>query len=421
MKKIPSVNDIILTIYLLLMLLYVYASATGISVRLVLAFSLITLMYFAVKARYITIERGEGLWLLASTVMIIWTRRIESDVIYYNVTFLFTLFILIVMQSNTLNICLDSVIKIFRNMALATVLLVMLELVFKTKMTGILSIFLPTNALNDELLYISAGTGLRGLATSTNAVSLAAFIILTYSLYNFDANRNFNRYLSLVLALIALVVCGERSNFIFVPLTLCFVYLTHNNNTKGLKYIKIVFIILLLLGVFLIIKPQLEQIPALKRTFRTLDMLQKGEEIAGERSILYKRAFEMWQEKPIFGHGWFEFYYQNTGILKAGSNSHAHNLLFESLSELGIIGTILLFMPITHSIVLNISLLKRYEYIAANHKFKKILEFTLAMQVFFILDSMLHLTFFSPRVILYLLTLFILFNIKRKSENLDEI
>ena len=242
MKKIPSVKDTILTIYLLLMLLYVYASATGISVRLILACSLITLMYFAVKARYITIERGEWLWLLASMVMIMWTRRIESDVIYYNVTFLFTLLILIVLQSNTLNIRLDSIIKTFRNMALATVLLVMLELVFRTKMTGILSIFLPTNALNDELLYISAGTGLRGLASSTNAVSLAAFIILTYSLYNFDANRKFNRYFSLVLALIALVVCGERSNFIFVPLTLSFVYLTHNNNTKGLKYIRIIFI-----------------------------------------------------------------------------------------------------------------------------------------------------------------------------------
>lgn len=421
MKRSCSIPHVILNVYLLLMLVYVYASATGLSVKIIVLASLGALILTMLCARYISVERGEFLWLLAVLVMFIWTRRIDSDVLYYNIIFLLTISTLIVFQSRQLQINLNNVVKLFVGASFATVILVILELVFREKIAVLLRIFLPSYALNDELLYISARTGLRGLASSTNAVALAGFIVLTYSLFVYDNQKRMLRYLGLVTSLIALVVCGERSNFIFVPLAILLVYLLRNKNNKGFKYFKILFSVFSLLSVFVLIRPQLEQIPALKRTFRTLDMLQKGNEIAGERSILYNRACEMWKEKPLFGHGWFEFYYKNTGILKPGSNSHAHNLLFEALAELGAVGTVLLFIPIIYCIVLNYKLIRNFEKTKTFNNYYDMLCFVFGFQVFFILDSMLHLTFFSPRIILYLISLFILFYIKRRRVEIYEI
>lgn len=421
MKKSISLNNLFLTIYLIFMLLYVYASAIGISARFVVIVTFFTMIFFVIQARYLSIELGEKLWLFASVVMFVWTRRIASDVVYYNIIFLLTIMCLIVLQSCRIDIKLEKVLRIYIGMSTATVFLVIAEMILKTKISGVLGVFLPSAALSDELLYINAGTGLRGLASSTNAVSLAAFILLAYLLYRYENNKLLCRLVGIALAIIALVVCGERSNFIFAPLVLVVVYLVQADNKKGLKYFKALVIILCILGLLVILKPQLEQIPALKRTFRTLELLQKGDEIAGERSILYKRAIEMWREKPLLGHGWFEFYYSNTGILKAGSNSHAHNLLYESLAELGVIGTVLLFIPIIYAIVKNVMLIRYSKSLIDGGRHRSILSFVLAVQLFFVLDSMLHLTFFSPRIILYLISLFILFYEKRKLKKIYEI
>lgn len=414
MKRSYSVPHVLLNIYLLLMLIYVYASATGLSVRIIVFVSLGVLLLAIMCGRYISLERGEILWLVAVFVMFVWTRRIDPDVIYYNIVFFLTSCILIVFQSKKLQIELNSVLKLFVGASFGSVILVILELILRERIAVLLGLFLPSYALNDELLYISASTGLRGLASSTNAVALAGFIVLTYSLFVCDKQHRLQKYFGIMASIIALVVCGERSNYIFVPLAILLVYLTKNKNNKSFKFLKIGFSIFTLLGVLVLIRPQLEQIPALKRTFRTFDMLQKGDKIAGERSILYNRAFEMWREKPLLGHGWFEFYYQNTGIIKPGSNSHAHNLLFESLSELGIVGTIFLFIPIVYCIIINFKLIKKLENNVKYDIYYNLLCFVLGFQIFFILDSMLHLTFFSPRIILYLISLYILFFIKRR-------
>lgn len=421
MKKSITINNLIINIYLTFMLLYVYASATGISDKIVIIITFFTMVFLGIQTRYISIEFGERLWILASIVMIIWTHRIKPEVVYYNIIFLLTILCLIVLQSSRIVIKLDKFLTIFLGMATATVVLVISELILQSKISGFLGLFLPSEALADELLYINAGTGLRGLASSTNAVSLAAFILLAYLLYSYKKDNFLLKIAGLVFGIVALVVCGERSNFIFAPLALVFVYIVQTDNNKVIKYFKALLIIMCILSILVILKPQLEEIPALKRTFRTLQLLQKGDEIAGERSILYERAIEMWREKPLLGHGWFEFYYTNTGILKAGSNSHAHNLLYESLSELGIIGTVMLFIPIIYALLENIRLLNYSKTLVNGETHKGILCFVLAVQLFFILDSMLHLTFFSPRIILYLMSQFILFYEKRKLRNLYEL
>src|SRR5699024_6737609 len=66
-----------------------------------------------------------------------------------------------------------------------------------------------------------------------------------------------------------------------------------------------------------------------------------GEDITSGRIYLYEHAFKLFNESPILGIGWRRFQELSVGVINLDRGSHPHNIYFQLLTELGIIGFVL--------------------------------------------------------------------------------
>ena len=185
------------------------------------------------------------------------------------------------------------------------------------------------------------------------------FIFLCLSFF-FKDNKKLFIFLASIFFIISLII-GERSNFlkIFIMYMIFYFFYLKISNLKKFLYIVSIFIVsLLIINNIPIIKSKYynqifnEFIKAKKGNYDLdLEKLVKGNQHLGH----YKVALLMFKEKPIFGHGFktyrnesFKEKYTNNKI-KVGS-THPHQIHFEILSELGIVGYILIMSNLLYLI-----------------------------------------------------------------------
>jgi O-antigen ligase len=197
------------------------------------------------------------------------------------------------------------------------------------------------------------------------------FIVLT-----FFENRNQKLFfLFAIIFLIASLVTGERSNF----LKIFIMYLIYFLFFFDMKFIKKIFFIFFITIVSLII---INNIPIIKSKFYNQIFKQfiiaKNEQtslslskiVEGNQHLShYKVAFEIFKLEPIFGSGFrsfrilsFEEKYQHPNM-RLGS-THPHQIHFQFLSELGIVGYILILSNFIYVITRSSKLKKNSLYIA---------------------------------------------------------
>lgn len=415
-------GEAIVMLYAIAIMIYSFATAIrGIGDFAIIGVSVACMIYLLFPLLRVRIGLGEALWIISALVMILWTRRLDAEVVGYDAIFLLTIVGMTALLSESLPRALNILIKVLIGFSLGLLLFVMFEYILGLKFLSIFEgLFSPTQFV-EEVNHLQMRTGLRGFSSSPNALSFAALAVLCWVVFLWQGKSNKVARLCLaILAIAVLVVCGERSNFIFIPLAIGLAYIAQSRSLISLKTMKTVFAAFVFTAVVLIFSPLLQQIPSLDKMFAFLGSIQGGNNISESdagRLVLYNKAFEMFQEKPFFGNGWFEFYYQNTGILYPDVRSFAHNMYLEALAECGIVGSLLLFLPMTYSLYLTVSLIKKTSNgSSASSSYSKILCFGLAVQLFFLLDTTLHLTNYSPRLIIYLVAVFLTFHVQRKVE-----
>lgn len=89
------------------------------------------------------------------------------------------------------------------------------------------------------------------------------------------------------------------------------------------------------------------------------------------RTYLWERAIEMYQERPLLGYGYgsFNAYTSSKGIILTSDGNweaHAHNIYYQLLGEMGIIGLLTFLTIIIYNMIIYIKLYLRRKKIKSN-------------------------------------------------------
>jgi len=284
---------------------------------------------------------------------------------------------------------------------------------------NILSILLNPNTYNAEMRHIARKTEYQGLAASNNIVTYSSVIVAAVGMYLYRTEytlkyRRWKKYLMFVLVILVIMVFEQqRTNLLFIPLSFAVVYIVSDRKNQHYKFLTVSFLGGIGFIVFYNLMPLMSSINSISRIINTVDMFLNGQNILSNRSFLYGRAIEMWKAKPVWGNGWYQFFLSNNGILTVGTYSHAHNMIYELLADGGIVGLVIGLTPLMYTFIENVRLLTKCK--GRKDKYEDKFRFTLLVQIFFIFDSFLHVTFYHSFIMMiYLLEIIIFYSVKEE-------
>lgn len=156
--------------------------------------------------------------------------------------------------------------------------------------------------------------------------------------------------LSLVLLLLAMVTLGRRGELLAALAAIAALILALCSRRRRMQLLAGGTILAAAaFGLMVLFLPQLKQIAILERYMATIESLLSGQDFTSGRLTLYQIAFRAFRENPILGIGWDQFYtlvpdgYQTVPTIPV---EDVHCVYLQFLCETGIVGTVLLMVPI---------------------------------------------------------------------------
>ena len=145
---------------------------------------------------------------------------------------------------------------------------------------------------------------------------------------------------------VVLLFVGRRSELLAAVFAFLFVSFCKVTKKKKTIFIICFVFVLLLCGILaFLIDAEIVQYAGNSRIINSFFSLVKGADISNGRSQLYKKAIDLFLQNPLFGIGWGNFRLYSTSILTNVTN--VHNMYLQSLCEVGIVGTIVLFTAVS--------------------------------------------------------------------------
>lgn len=223
--------------------------------------------------------------------------------------------------------------------------------------------------------------------TSISAFYLSLGFLVCLSSLSFTKKKHLLFIVLTILFFIAIALTNRRGTFVVISiLTSLYIYL--------LKSRRIKIIIILSIAFFLIIFGY-QSIPGLDSIVDKFRVYISANNITSGRMELWKNAINQFKMKPIFGSGWLSY-----NIIY--NVSSAHNSYLQLLSDLGLIGFVLFFLPFTYGFVITMRLfMKTRIKVIDNQDF---IVFSFFIQLFFFLSSLFE-GYFQEEVLLLLLVI----------------
>ena len=208
------------------------------------------------------------------------------------------------------------------------------------------------------------------ISSFTNTELIIGYIFCFLALFCFDKLLNINKkfYVIILLFFILMIsfIIGERSNFLKLFFLLLFSYsflYLRENNFKPLSFLKSIIVLLICSTLFII---------AIKNTKQASKMFIKIEKISNFENIInnskhiphYSTALKIFYNNPIFGIGINNFEKESKKKIYSEkkykynenrSSTHPHQIYFEMLSEIGLIGTLYFLILFVWSIYLSVN------------------------------------------------------------------
>ena len=169
--------------------------------------------------------------------------------------------------------------------------------------------------------------------------------------------------LSLAFLLLAMVVLGRRGELLAalvatgaLVLALC--------SRRNRRIILLAGIVCAATGIALVLAflPYLGRIPVLARYVETIEQILSGADFTSGRGILVAMGWAGFVSKPIFGMGWGQYIQMSEKIGMCDTDGHliedCHNIYLQFLCETGIVGAVLLLIPIFYLLITTTRLLK---------------------------------------------------------------
>lgn len=219
---------------------------------------------------------------------------------------------------------------------------------------------------------------------STNAIYLSIASLLYFSMYLIDGKKK-KSLIMYIISMIALFTTGKRFHIIAIVIISVIMILYNRNKIKKKNvantFMYIMIIIILALLVFVKLS---EYIPELNNIIvRTQNLIDK-DDLLNNRGNLISLASKLWENNYLFGNGWGYFSYQYS-ILYNYYYLDAHNVFFQLLCEVGIVG--LSFYLIIIFRVLRNTFSTIDSFPDFDNTKKTMVFFSLGYQLFFILYS----------------------------------
>lgn len=188
---------------------------------------------------------------------------------------------------------------------------------------------------------------------------------------------------TLVFFIVTLMMTGKRSTFLFLIIALMAGYLA---NTVGRQRINrifyITFAVLIAILLIVIFKEQLRNISVLNRIIETIEGLQQGEDISSTRLMIYQYALGLFKKNSIWGIGWGQFRGSTLRHITWVNTVEVHNIYLQLLCEVGVIGFVIMVVPMIASVVISYRNLRDA---STDSNWKSLTAFSFIYQVFFLM------------------------------------
>lgn len=265
-----------------------------------------------------------------------------------------------------------------------------------------------TDAIHQEIYWMKAYSGFareKGEAAYIMNVGIAIY----YAKYFSEKKFKISDLIMLALLFGALILTGKRMLFI-CPIAVAAALMLFSNK-KG-RFVKALPVILLAVCGVIVLAATLPQFSNLFERFSDKNTVEK---LSG-RVELWPFCFDMFHDSPLFGLGMGSFnkYTYIKGFRFEGEKwgAYGHNVYYELLGELGIIGSILIFGALI-AVFAKTILLMRNKNITSLEKY--LLTFSFAIQLtLFIYCASGNVLLYSQQTYMWLFADAITMSISRK-------
>lgn len=238
-------------------------------------------------------------------------------------------------------------------------------------------------------------TGFASNAGFTAGYIICGIIILSTKNKNIAAKKS-TKISLLLLLFLSLFMTGRRAHTIFLLAALAGIYVFPYKKRKFFRRMgAVIASLVLLLLVLVLFQDFLMRIPFFSRMNWTIGNLATDVDISSGRSDLYDHAWKLFLANPWFGIGWGNFHYTTIGTVTVNTAMEAHNVYLQLLCEIGILGSLLVMIPIVSMFIQTLLGIRKLRTEDKEAWFP-LLSYSLAYQVFFLLYGLTGNPFFEP-------------------------
>ncbi|WP_270438385.1 O-antigen ligase family protein [Blautia massiliensis (ex Durand et al. 2017)] len=252
--------------------------------------------------------------------------------------------------------------------------------------------------------YVPRGYGIPLGGSFTIAYYIMTVGILIMFVEVVSGKRQKENVIGTALIILAMIAEGRRGELIAVIFALLFLFLLSKDTTHFLMKITVIIIgIVIIMAFYKRILEYAESIPFLSRYVKSIQGIMMGADITSGRTELWRTAWELFKENSIFGIGFGGFAYHISGSFRSIHGQDVmdvHNCTLQLLCENGIIGTVILMIPMLllfigsyHRMMtikkqMNLNIFYEYAF--------KIDAVAFGIQIFFFILSQLDPAFYKP-------------------------
>lgn len=210
-----------------------------------------------------------------------------------------------------------------------------------------------TNTKQDEFIRLGYGyTGFSYQVGHSSMLLLQGELALLMMWFNKTKKNKFFIVL-IFLMILGVFLTGKRANSALVCLIFCIALVLRNkiNARNAVKLFCVFLALFFLLNYFISNASNYLDTPGLKRIASAILLIQNGNDLDLTRTYLKSAAIRGFEENPFWGIGPETFY------LTIGDGLNVHNIYFQILCELGLVGFILFIIPLVINIISTIRLL----------------------------------------------------------------
>ena len=189
---------------------------------------------------------------------------------------------------------------------------------------------------------------------SANGLYLCFGIMAFCARFFFDPEKEkklIHKFLFLFL-LVGMLLCGKRGQFLAVIFAVAVCYYIYNSGRKNNRLLKLVIIFSSVTAALYIISLYIPDVTTIIDRFREQSLTG---DVSSGRFLLWDHAWQLFLQKPLFGHGWRFFRYSAFTLM----DYDVHNVFLQLLTEVGIIGSLPFYAFITGNLISAVKLLAK--------------------------------------------------------------